>query len=145
MIDMVAGMCCSVVWYADVCVLFSLGGNVNHSLLQWVVKCLCFVMVGGFAYLVLCGVVCLRKHGGGRNVCVCVVFCWPVRPWLKWYMCRYSLYSVDNRSWQPPIRNNSSVTSLVFQISVIDSSHFSCLRFLESHKVECHNVPPIVF
>lgn len=40
-------MCCSVVCYADVCVLCSLGGHVNYSLLQLLAKCLCFVEVGG--------------------------------------------------------------------------------------------------
>lgn len=71
MIDMVAGMCCSVVWYADVCVLFSLGGNVNHSLLQWVVKCLCFVMVGGVAYLVVWCSVLTEAWWWQKCVCVC--------------------------------------------------------------------------
>lgn len=47
MIMMVAGMSCSMVCYADVCVLFSLGGNVDNSLLQLLAKCLCFVEVGG--------------------------------------------------------------------------------------------------
>ena len=46
MIMMVAGMSCSVVCYADVCMLFSLGGNVDNSLLQLLAKWLCFVEGG---------------------------------------------------------------------------------------------------
>lgn len=51
----------------------------------------------GDAYLVLRYSVLMEALW--RQLCVGVIFCWPVWPWLMSYVCRYSLCCVDSRSW----------------------------------------------
>lgn len=68
-------MCCSVVCYANVRVLFSPGSNVFCGGCWW-----------GDAYLVLWSSVLMEALWW--QLCVCVIFCWPVWPWLTSYVCR---------------------------------------------------------
>lgn len=77
------GMCVVFSWWQCESFVVAVGGKI--SALWWLVE----------MPILFCGLVCLPKHGGGSNVCVCC-FLWPVWPWLSSYMCRYS---VDSKSW----------------------------------------------